>query len=84
MHCKAGQGRTGTFVAAYRMTVQGWAPADAIAEARSFNVNDAQIAFLEDFAAHLGDPDVAAFRRAPTPRARDRWVLQQWLADRMR
>jgi protein-tyrosine phosphatase len=65
VHCKAGQGRTGTFVAAYRMAVQGWAPADAIAEARTFNVNDEQAAFLQDFATHLGDDDVKRFRPAP-------------------
>lgn len=65
VHCKAGQGRTGTFVAVYRMAVQGWKPEDAIAEARAWNVHDAQIAFLEDFARTLDDDDVRKFRGAP-------------------
>lgn len=64
VHCKAGQGRTGAFVAVYRMVVQRWSPESAIKEARSFNVNDVQIAFLTDLATHLGDADLARFRDA--------------------
>ncbi len=62
VHCKAGQGRTGTFVAAYRMAVEGWSKDDALAEARRFRVNDEQLAFLGELAQHLGDADLAAFR----------------------
>lgn len=64
-HCKAGQGRTGTFVAAYRMAVQGWTPDAAITEARAFNVNDAQVAFLRDLARDLNTPDLKQFLGAP-------------------
>jgi protein tyrosine phosphatase (PTP) superfamily phosphohydrolase (DUF442 family) len=62
VHCKAGQGRTGTFVATYRMAVEGLAVADAIAEARGFNVNEEQAAFLQDFATRLEDPEIRRFR----------------------
>lgn len=65
VHCKAGQGRTGTFVAIYRIAVQRWSLADAVAEAREFNVNDVQIAFVQDFATHLEDPEIKRFANAP-------------------
>jgi protein tyrosine/serine phosphatase len=65
VHCHAGQGRTGTFVATYRIAVQGWTPDDAIAEAQKFKAGSSQIAFLQDFATHLGDPEIQAFLGAP-------------------
>ncbi len=65
IHCLAGQGRTGTFTALYRMIVQGWKPSDAIDEAHRFLVNDRQIAWLWDFANnHLNDSAVTGFRNA--------------------
>lgn len=54
VHCKAGQGRTGTFVAIYRFMVQGWSVDDAVAEARSFNVNEEQLAFVRAYASRHG------------------------------
>jgi protein tyrosine phosphatase (PTP) superfamily phosphohydrolase (DUF442 family) len=36
VHCEAGVGRTGVMSAAYRMAVQGWSPAQALAEAKNF------------------------------------------------
>jgi protein tyrosine phosphatase (PTP) superfamily phosphohydrolase (DUF442 family) len=35
VHCKHGADRTGTMVAAYRIVVQGWSKADALAEMKS-------------------------------------------------
>jgi protein tyrosine/serine phosphatase len=65
VHCFAGQGRTGTFTATYRMVVQNWAPADAVSEAQRFLVNDDQIAWLKDFGAnHLGDSEFQGFANA--------------------
>lgn len=66
VHCHAGQGRTGTFVAAYRMIVQHRSVAAALSEADEFGVNDEQHAFLvTEIAAHLGDAEFARFRGAP-------------------
>lgn len=65
VHCHAGQGRTGTFVATYRMAVQGWSADDAIAEAKKFKASSVQLDFLRSFAGHLGDPEIATFRGAP-------------------
>ena len=53
MHCNAGQGRTGVFVAAYRIRVQHWKLEDALTEAGQRGMTDPdQIAFLRDYAAN--------------------------------
>jgi protein tyrosine/serine phosphatase len=38
VHCEQGIGRTGCMVAAYRVVVQGWKPADALAEAKKYGL----------------------------------------------
>ena len=38
VHCEAGIGRTGCFVAAYRVKVQGWTAAAALEEARRYGL----------------------------------------------
>jgi protein tyrosine phosphatase (PTP) superfamily phosphohydrolase (DUF442 family) len=38
VHCEAGIGRTGVFVACYRISVSGWTPAAALAEAESMGL----------------------------------------------
>jgi hypothetical protein len=51
VHCEAGQGRTGTAVACYRIAVDRWTADQAIAEARSFGLSLInQIAFVREFA----------------------------------
>ncbi len=49
VHCKAGQGRTGTFVGSYRIAVENASLEDVVREARSFNVGEEQIEFLKEF-----------------------------------
>jgi len=61
VHCKAGQGRTGTFVTIYRMFVQGWAPVDAMSEAHDFNVSPEQATFLEELATEIGSPELEKY-----------------------
>jgi Tyrosine phosphatase family len=54
VHCEAGKGRTGVAVASYRMAVEGWPPAKAIAEAKKFGCSlPDQIDFLNQFGADL-------------------------------
>jgi protein tyrosine phosphatase (PTP) superfamily phosphohydrolase (DUF442 family) len=55
VHCEAGQGRTGTAVACYRIAVDGWTAAQAIDEAKSYGLSLInQIAFIQKFAESVG------------------------------
>lgn len=50
VHCEAGIGRTGVFVACYRVMVQGWKIDDALSEAFSFGyIVPDQIDFIKNF-----------------------------------
>lgn len=50
IHCEAGIGRTGTMCACYRIAIQGWTAADAIAEAKQFGLAmPSQEEFIERF-----------------------------------
>ncbi|HEU0265323.1 MAG TPA: tyrosine-protein phosphatase [Geobacterales bacterium] len=40
LHCAHGKDRTGTAVSVYRMTIDGWTPAEAEAEMQDFGFND--------------------------------------------
>ena len=61
VHCEAGEGRTGTAVACYRIAVDGWSADQAIAEAKTFGLSLInQIAFIREFAAHIHGTSTAA------------------------
>ena len=57
VHCRFGDDRTGTFVAAYRIAVDGWTPNQAIGEMYFFGFNGfwhpAMKKFIEQFPEHL-------------------------------
>lgn len=64
LHCRAGIGRTGTMVAAYRMAVSHFTAQQAIDEAKTFGLSDpAQIAFLQDFSRKLQAGEIPGFPR---------------------
>ena len=52
VHCRAGHGRTGQYVAAYRVLKQGWTPTAALIEARSYgHLEPDQIRFIQNLGA---------------------------------
>jgi protein tyrosine phosphatase (PTP) superfamily phosphohydrolase (DUF442 family) len=54
VHCEAGEGRTGTAVACYRIAVDGWTAEQAIAEGKNYGLSLInQISFIEKFAATI-------------------------------
>lgn len=63
VHCRAGEGRTGTFVCCYRVAIQGWNAEDAIRESSSRHglKREGQINFIRDF-AHMFRENKPAIR----------------------
>ncbi len=70
VHCEAGQGRTGTMVACYRIAKQGWTAEAAVAEAQSFGMKmPCQMDFIRSFAAQQGGAAAATAKAAPAKAA---------------
>lgn len=68
VHCEAGQGRTGTMVACYRIAAQGWTADAAIDEAKGFGMKmPCQMAFIRQFAALRGGAKDVAVKKPPAP-----------------
>ena len=66
VHCEAGKGRTGIAVAAYRMAVEGWSSADALAEAKKFGMNDpGQENFIKNLGCDLTNGKIAGYPLQP-------------------
>lgn len=64
VHCRFGDDRTGVFVAAYRMAVDQWSPAQAMAEMYFFGFNGfwhpSMKKFIREFPNHLHSATVFA------------------------
>jgi protein tyrosine phosphatase (PTP) superfamily phosphohydrolase (DUF442 family) len=61
VHCEAGQGRTGTMCASYRMAVQGWSSQQAVDEAKKYGMKmPVQIHFLQEYGANLSGASTPA------------------------
>lgn len=74
VHCRFGRDRTGVFVAAYRMAIEGWQPQQAINEMYFFGFNGlwhpAMQSYVRDFPAVLKtSPALSEFRRPDETRA---------------
>lgn len=68
LHCWLGSDRSGVFIAAYRMTFDGWTPDRALEEMRAFHFkgfwHPAMIKYVRDFPARLErTPRLASFRQ---------------------
>lgn len=68
VHCWMGNDRSGVFLATYRMAFDGWTPAQALQEMRSFHFkgfwHPAMEAYIRDFPARLAhSPALASFRQ---------------------
>jgi len=69
VHCRYGEDRTGVFVAAYRMAMDGWPPQQAMNEMYYFGFNGmwhpSMKSYVRDFPARLKTaPALAGFRPA--------------------
>jgi len=69
VHCRYGEDRTGVFVAAYRMAMDGWQPQQALNEMYFFGFNGmwhpSMKSYVRDFPARLKTaPALAQFRPA--------------------
>ena len=64
VHCRFGDDRTGVFVAAYRMAVDQWSPAQAMAEMYFFGFNGfwhpSMKKFIREFPNHLHSETIFA------------------------
>jgi protein tyrosine phosphatase (PTP) superfamily phosphohydrolase (DUF442 family) len=61
VHCEAGQGRTGTAVACYRIACEGWSAEQAIAEYKSMGgLLPNQMEFIRRFASTMQGGDLPA------------------------
>ena len=54
VHCRTGVDRTGTIVALYRMTHEGWSSSDALAEAERSGMHRVQF-WMRDYAEDYGE-----------------------------
>ncbi len=69
VHCWLGGDRSGTYLAAYRITFEGWTPEQALDEMRAFHYHEfwhpAMSAYVRDFPARLArSSELAPFRHA--------------------
>jgi protein tyrosine/serine phosphatase len=70
VHREKGKGRTGVAVACYRMAVNGWSEARAVAEARKRGLSlPSQLQFLLQFAQALSAGPSPGIRSRPHPSA---------------
>lgn len=71
VHCRYGEDRTGVFVAAYRMAMDGWLPQQAMNEMYYFGFNGmwhpSMKSYVRDFPARLKTAPVLAQFRPATP-----------------
>lgn len=71
VHCRYGEDRTGVFVAAYRMAMDGWQPQQAMNEMYYFGFNGmwhpSMKSYVQDFPARLKTAPALAEFRSITP-----------------
>lgn len=71
VHCRYGEDRTGVFVAAYRMAMDGWQPQQAMNEMYYFGFNGmwhpSMKSYVQDFPARLRTAPALAEFRSITP-----------------
>ena len=70
IHCWLGGDRSGMFIAAYRVTFDGWTPEQAIEEMRAFHYLEFWHPNMKSYVQHFPErlahsPQLAAFRQTP-------------------